>query len=80
MKKRRFVRACFPHLFQRPVPNQGFYPGGIYTAPDDAALAHDIDLSIAMGMSGAEVPAIFLPEWMECVGCDYIFLRYAIPC
>lgn len=42
-------------VFQRLVLDQGFYPDGIYTAPDDAALAHDIDLSIAMGFNGARL-------------------------
>ncbi len=40
-------------VFQRLILDQGFYPDGIYTAPSDAALEHDIDMSLAMGFNGA---------------------------
>ena len=40
-------------VFQRTILDQGFYPDGIYTAPTDAALEHDIDMSMAMGFNGA---------------------------
>jgi len=33
-------------VFQRTVLDQGFYPDGIYTAPDDETLERDIILSI----------------------------------
>ena len=42
-------------VFQRLILDQGFYPDGIYTAPTDAALANDIDLSMAMGFNGARL-------------------------
>ncbi len=42
-------------VFQRLVLDQGFYPDGIYTAPDDAELAADIDRSMAMGFNGARL-------------------------
>ncbi|MDD3409951.1 MAG: sulfatase-like hydrolase/transferase [Eubacteriales bacterium] len=42
-------------VFQRLVLDQGFYPDGIYTAPDDAALRGDIELSMAMGFNGARL-------------------------
>lgn len=42
-------------VFQRLVLDQGFYPDGIYTAPDDAALIADIDRSLAMGFNGARL-------------------------
>lgn len=42
-------------VFQRLVLDQGFYPDGIYTAPDDAALKKDIELSMAMGFNGARL-------------------------
>ena len=42
-------------VFQRLVLDQGFYPDGIYTAPTDAALSTDIDLSMAMGFNGARL-------------------------
>ena len=34
-------------VFQRLVLDQGFYPDGLWTAPSDEALKHDIELSMA---------------------------------
>lgn len=42
-------------VFQRLVLDQGFYPDGIYTAPDDKALQNDIKLSLAVGFNGARL-------------------------
>ncbi len=42
-------------VFQRLILDQGFYPDGIYTAPTDAALKGDIELSMAMGYNGARL-------------------------
>ena len=42
-------------VFQRLVLDQGFYPDGIYTAPTDEALKHDIEMSMAMGFNGARL-------------------------
>ena len=42
-------------VFQRLVLDQGFYPDGIYTAPSDAALQKDIELSMACGFNGARL-------------------------
>ncbi len=42
-------------LFLRTVLDQGFYPDGIYTAPDDEALRRDIELSLACGFDGARL-------------------------
>jgi beta-galactosidase/beta-glucuronidase len=42
-------------LFQRLVLDQGYYPDGIMTAPSDAALRHDIELSMASGFNGARL-------------------------
>ncbi len=42
-------------FFMRTVLDQGFYPDGINTAPDDAALRRDIELSMAMGFDGARL-------------------------
>lgn len=42
-------------VFQRLILDQGFYPDGIYTAPDDAELVADIDRSVAMGFNGARL-------------------------
>lgn len=42
-------------VFQRLILDQGFYPDGVYTAPTDEALKHDIELSMAMGFNGARL-------------------------
>ena len=42
-------------VFQRLVLDQGYYPAGIMTAPDDAALRADIELSLAAGFNGARL-------------------------
>ena len=42
-------------VFQRLVLDQGYYPEGVYTAPDEAALARDIQLSLAAGFNGARL-------------------------
>ncbi len=42
-------------VFQRLVLDQGFYPDGILTAPDDEALRRDIELSLAAGFNGARL-------------------------
>lgn len=41
--------------YQRLVLDQGFYPDGIWTAPSDAALKKDIQLSMAAGFNGARL-------------------------
>jgi len=42
-------------LYQRLVLDQGFYPDGIWTAPNDDALKRDIELSLAAGFNGARL-------------------------
>lgn len=42
-------------VFQRLVLDQGFYPDGILTAPDDLALVRDIEISLAAGFNGARL-------------------------
>lgn len=42
-------------VFLRFVLDQGFYPDGIWTAPSDKALKHDIELSMAAGFNGARL-------------------------
>lgn len=39
-------------LYQRLILDQGYWPGGDYTAPDDAAIRRDIDLAMEMGFNG----------------------------
>jgi hypothetical protein len=41
--------------YQRLVLDQGFYPDGIWTAPSDAALKADIEMSMAAGFNGARL-------------------------
>jgi len=41
--------------YQRLVLDQGFYPNGIWTAPSDEALRHDIEMSMAVGFNGARL-------------------------
>lgn len=52
-------------VFQRTVLDQGFYPDGIYTAPDEAALVRDIELSMAAGFNGARLhQKVFEPRFL----------------
>jgi beta-galactosidase/beta-glucuronidase len=52
-------------VFQRLVLDQGFYPDGIYTAPTDADLKRDIEISVAMGFNGARLhEKLFEPRFL----------------
>lgn len=42
-------------VFQRLILDQGFYPDGIYTAPDDSELLADVKRSMACGFNGARL-------------------------
>jgi beta-galactosidase/beta-glucuronidase len=42
-------------VFQRLVLDQGYYPDGVLTAPDDEALRHDIEMGFAAGFNGARL-------------------------
>ncbi len=42
-------------IYLRLVLDQGFYPDGIWTAPNDEALKRDIELSLAAGFNGARL-------------------------
>lgn len=59
-------------VFQRLVLDQGFYPDGIYTAPTEEALKHDIELSLAAGFNGARLhQKVFEPRllyWADKLG------------
>jgi beta-galactosidase/beta-glucuronidase len=50
-------RICLNNkpVYLRFVLDQGFYPDGIWTAPSDAALKRDIELSMAAGFNGARL-------------------------
>ena len=52
-------------IFQRLVLDQGFYPEGIYTAPDDYELVSDILRSMYCGFNGARLhQKIFEPRFL----------------
>ncbi len=52
-------------VFQRLILDQGFYPDGIWTAPSDAALKRDIELSMAAGFNGARLhQKVFEPRFL----------------
>ncbi len=52
-------------VFQRLVLDQGYYPDGIYTAADDAALIRDIQISLDAGFNGARLhQKVFEPRFL----------------
>ena len=52
-------------VFQRLILDQGFYPDGIWTAPTDEALKHDIEMSMAAGYNGARLhQKVFEPRFL----------------
>lgn len=52
-------------VFQRLILDQGFYPDGLWTAPTDAALKKDIELSMAAGYNGARLhQKVFEPRFL----------------
>jgi hypothetical protein len=52
-------------VFQRLILDQGFYPDGLWTAPSDAALKQDIEMSMACGYNGARLhQKVFEPRFL----------------
>ena len=51
----RCLKLNGKRIFQRLVLDQGYYPDGIYTAPDDDAFARDILLAKRLGFNGARL-------------------------
>ena len=52
-------------VFQRTILDQGFYPDGVWTAPSEEALKHDIELSLAAGYNGARLhQKVFEPRYL----------------
>jgi len=52
-------------VFQRLILDQGFYPEGLWTAPSDQALKHDIEMSMACGYNGARLhQKVFEPRFL----------------
>ncbi|MDX3003718.1 glycoside hydrolase family 2 TIM barrel-domain containing protein [Kribbella solani] len=43
------------HVFQRLVLDQGYWPESLMTAPSEAAIVRDIELSLAAGFNGARL-------------------------
>lgn len=61
-------------VFQKLVLDQGFYPDGIYTAPDENALIRDIEISLGLGFNGARLhQKVFEPRFLyHCDRLGYI--------
>ena len=51
----RIIKINDQAVFQRLVLDQGYFPDGIMTAPNDEALRRDIELSMAAGFNGARL-------------------------
>ena len=52
-------------VFQRLVPEQGYYPDGIYTAPNEQSMVRDIELSLQAGFNGARLhQKVFEPRFL----------------
>lgn len=52
-------------VFQRTVLDQGYYPDGLYTAPSEAAMINDIQISLDMGFNGARLhQKVFEPRFL----------------
>ncbi len=52
-------------IFQRLVLDQGFYPDGIYTAPDEKSMVRDIEISLQAGFNGARLhQKVFEPRFL----------------
>lgn len=51
----KMVKINGESVYQRLVLDQGYYPKGVMTAPTDADLVKDIELSMAVGFNGARL-------------------------
>ena len=52
-------------VFQRFVLDQGYYPEGLYTAPDESSMIRDIELAMRLGFNGARLhQKIFEPRFL----------------
>jgi beta-galactosidase/beta-glucuronidase len=52
-------------VFQRLVLDQGYYPDGIWTAPDDAAFVRDIECAMSAGFNGGRLhQKVFEPRFL----------------
>ena len=69
LRKVSIEGRCFlingKRVFQRLILDQGFYPDGIWTAPSDEALKHDIEMCMAAGYNGARLhQKVFEPRFL----------------
>lgn len=52
-------------VFQRFVLDQGYYPDGLYTAPNDEAMINDVNLGEKLGFNGARLhQKVFEPRFL----------------
>ena len=51
----RGVKINGKRIFQRLVLDQGYYPDGLYTAPEEADFQKDIEMSMRLGFNGARL-------------------------
>ncbi|MDR1092675.1 MAG: beta-galactosidase [Clostridiales bacterium] len=52
-------------VFQRFVLDQGYYPDGAYTAPDDGRMAEDIEAAVNLGFNGLRLhQKLFDPRYL----------------
>ena len=52
-------------VFQRFVLDQGYYPDGLYTAPDDESMERDVALGMRLGFNGARLhQKVFDPRYL----------------
>lgn len=52
-------------VFQRLSLDQGYYPDGLYTAPDDESMKRDVELGLRLGLNGARLhQKVFDPRFL----------------
>lgn len=61
-------------VFQRLSLDQGYYPDGLYTAPDDESMMRDVELGLKLGFNGARPhQKVFDPRFLyHCDKAGYI--------
>lgn len=61
-------------VFQRLSLDQGYYPDGLYTAPDDESMKRDVELGLRLGLNGARLhQKVFDPRFLyHCDKAGYI--------
>lgn len=61
-------------VFQRLSLDQGYYPDGLYTAPDDESMRRDVELGLRLGFNGARLhQKVFDPRFLyHCDRAGYL--------